>query len=271
MSLLIGRFKLARKVVKDYGFDEKKDLEFAMRWVKEFQDEHPEVIKDIAKQWGRPMLVEIWDKRFFYFVFKYEINFVDALDKAATLTTDQIDVENGETYDLSYIGEDGKGHRPIILHMSPGGAIERAIYALLEKAYMEQQHGKKALLPLWLTPTQVRFVSVADRHIEHCQQLADQLDAEHIRVDIDDRPETIGKKISEAEKNWVPYIIVVGDKETKGKKLPVRVRESGNVVGMTLEEISKEIRKKKDKSLVIRKRLMIFQNSLINIRLFLLF
>jgi threonyl-tRNA synthetase len=238
------RFKLARKVVKDYGFDEKKDLEFAMRWVREFQDEHPEVIKNIAKQWGRPMLVEIWDKRFFYFVLKYEINFVDALDKAATLTTDQIDVENGETYDLSYIGEDGKEHRPIILHMSPGGAIERAIYALLEKAYMEQQAGEKAMLPMWLSPTQVRFVTVADRHLEHCNKLADELDSKLIRVDIDDRPETIGKKISEAEKAWVPYIIVVGDKEMKGKRLPIRVRESGKVIDMTLEELSKEIKKK---------------------------
>ena len=237
------RFELARKVVKDYGFDEKKDLEFAMRWVKEFEDEQPEVINGIAKKWGRPMLVEVWDKRFFYFILKYEINFVDALDKAATLTTDQIDVENAETYDLSYVGEDGKEHRPIILHMSPGGAIERAIYALLEKAYLEEKAGGKPMLPLWLSPTQVRLCSVADRHAKECDRIAEQLEKEGIRVDIDERTETVGKKISEGEMFWVPYLIVIGDNEAGKKKLPVRVRKNGKVVDMSVDELVKDIKK----------------------------
>jgi threonyl-tRNA synthetase len=240
---LLERFKLARKVVKDYGFTEGEDLEFAMRWVKKFEDEHPEVIKGIAKDWGRPMFIEVWDKRFFYFVLKYEINFVDALDKAATLTTDQIDVENGETYDLNYIGEDGSKHRPIILHMSPGGAIERAIYALLEKAYLQEKANKPPMLPLWLAPTQVRICSVADRHLKDCEKVAEQLEQNCIRVDIDDRTETVGKKISEGEKFWVPYVIVIGDKEAGKKKMPVRVRKTGKVVDMSVEELAKEIGK----------------------------
>jgi threonyl-tRNA synthetase len=240
---LLVRFNLAERVLKGYGFDKKTDLEFAMRWVKDFEDEHPEVIKDLAKKWGRPMLVEVWDKRFFYFVLKYEINFVDALDKAATLTTDQIDVENGETYDLNYIGEDGKEHRPVILHMSPGGAIERAIYALLEKAYMDQQKGKKVILPLWLSPTQVRICAVSDSHVKACLKIADELDKATIRVDVDDRGESVGKKISGSEKEWVPYTLVIGDKELKAKKIPVRVREEGKVVDMSLDELVKVIQK----------------------------
>ena len=241
---LLVRFNLAEKVLKGYGFDKKDDLEFAMRWVKEFEDEHPEVIKDLAKKWGRPMLVEVWDKRFFYFVMKYEINFVDALDKAATLTTDQIDVENGDTYDLNYIGEDGKEHRPVILHMSPGGAIERAIYALLEKAYMDQQKGKKGILPLWLSPTQVRVCAVSDSHNKACLKIAEELEKANIRVDIDDRGESVGKKISGSEKEWVPYTLVIGDKELKAKKIPVRVRSSGKVVDMRLADLVAEIQKK---------------------------
>jgi threonyl-tRNA synthetase len=190
------------------------------------------------------MLVEVWDKRFFYFVMKYEINFVDALDKAATLTTDQIDVENGETYDLKYIGEDGKEHRPVILHMSPGGAIERAMYALLEKAYMDQQQGKKGTLPLWLSPTQIRICAVSDAHIKICEKMADELEKENVRVDVDDRSESVGKKISGSEKQWIPYTLVIGDKEAKAKKINVRIRESGKVEEMSLDDLVKEIKKK---------------------------
>jgi threonyl-tRNA synthetase len=241
---LLNRLNLAEKVLKGYGFDKKKDLEFAIRWVDSFEKEQPEVIKEIAKKWGRPMLVEVWDKRFFYFVMKYEINFVDALDKAATLTTDQIDVENGETYDLKYIGEDGKEHRPVILHMSPGGAIERAMYALLEKAYMDQQQGKKGTLPLWLSPTQIRICAVSDAHIKICEKMADELEKENVRVDVDDRSESVGKKISGSEKQWIPYTLVIGDKEAKAKKINVRIRESGKVEEMSLDDLVKEIKKK---------------------------
>jgi len=241
---LMIRFKLAEKTLKGYGFDQKKDLEFAVRWTKDFANEHPEIIKELAKAWGRPMFVEVWDQRSFYFILKYEINFVDALDKAATLTTDQIDIENGETYDLKYTAEDGSLKHPIILHMSPGGAIERAMYALLEKAYVDGKEGKKPMLPLWLSPTQIRVCSVSDQYVKNCKKLADELEKHCIRVDVDDRTASVGKKISAAEKEWVAYTLVIGEKELKSKKLPVRVRESGKVVDMSIEELVKEIQKK---------------------------
>ena len=102
----------------------------------------------------------------------------------------------------------------------------------------------KAMLPLWLSPTQIRICSVSDDYIKHCEKLAKELEKSGVRVDIDDRAESVGKKISEAEKEWVPYVLVIGEKEAKSKQLPVRVRESGKVEDMFLDDLMKEIEKK---------------------------
>lgn len=236
------RYKLSDKLQQD--FELKDNIELSVRCVKEFEKELEPIFEFMLKEWGKPIMVEEWNKRFFYFIFKHEWNFIDALDKAACLTTDQIDVENADTYDLKYIGEDGKEHKPVILHLSPSGSIERVMYAMLEKAYMESQKGKKAMLPLWLSPTQIRICSVSDDYIKHCEKLAKELEKSGVRVDIDDRAESVGKKISEAEKEWVPYVLVIGEKEAKSKQLPVRVRESGKVEDMFLDDLMKEIEKK---------------------------
>ncbi|MFH1425015.1 MAG: threonine--tRNA ligase [archaeon] len=236
------RYKLAGNIQKGIGF-EKDDMEISLRVVKEFENDLKPMVDAILKEWKKPIMVEEWDKRFFYFIFKHEWNFIDALDKAACLTTDQIDVENAETYDLKYTGEDGKEHRPVILHLSPSGSIERVMYALLEKAYMQAKTGKKAMLPVWLSPSQVRVCAVSDEYVKLCEKIADMLDKECIRVDIDDRSESVGKKISQAEQDWVPYTLVIGDQEAKSKKIPVRVRKSGKVEEMALEELVKVIKK----------------------------
>jgi len=238
------RFKLSKKIQEGIGLTIKDDFELSLRVVGEYAKELKPMMDFLLKEWGKPILIEEWKDKFFYFIFKQEWNFIDALDKASCLTTDQIDVENAETYDLSYVGEDGKKHRPVILHLSPTGSIERVMYALLEKEYMRQQAKGIPMLPLWLCPSQVRICAVADKHVKQCEKIADELEKEGIRVDIDDRTETVGKKISKAEHDWVPYTLVIGDKEAKAKKLPVRVREKGKVVDMGLADLIKEIMKK---------------------------
>ena len=151
------------------------------------------------------------------------------MDKASALSTDQIDVENGSRYNIFFVDEDGSKKNPIILHNSPSGAIERVIYALLEKAATAQKEGKTPTLPTWLSPTQVRVLPVSHEYLQHCEKLVEQLEAEQIRVDLDDRDETLGKRIREAETEWTPYIIVMGEKEVKSNRLSVRDRSAGNV------------------------------------------
>ncbi|HSF28678.1 MAG TPA: threonine--tRNA ligase, partial [Nitrosopumilaceae archaeon] len=141
------RFDLSKEVIKGLGIDE-SDYEMAIRFTEEFYNENKSLIEETVKKNGRPVLVEMWKERFFYFVLKWEFNFVDNLGKASALSTDQIDVENGKRYNIEFIDENNKPQNPIILHNSPSGAIERVIYALLEKAAKDIKEGRKPQFPL---------------------------------------------------------------------------------------------------------------------------
>ncbi|RLJ07631.1 MAG: threonine--tRNA ligase [Candidatus Aenigmatarchaeota archaeon] len=241
---MIKRFELAKTIMDGLELHIKDDFEFAIRVVKDVLEENKDFVINLVKKWGKPALLEVWDKKFFYFVLKHEWNFVDALDKAATLTTDQIDVENAERYGIMYMDKDNKKKYPLILHLSPSGAVERVIYALLEKAYMELEKKKNPVFPLWLCPVQVRLCPVSDEYLEYAQETADKIANENIRIDLDDRIESVGKKIRDAETEWIPYIVVVGEKEKETKKLAVRKRETGKVENMSLESLIKEIKTK---------------------------
>jgi len=148
------RFDLSKKVINGLGLDE-SDYEMAIRFTEDFYNENKQLIIDTVKKVGRPVLVEMWKEKFFYFVLKWEFNYIDNLGKASAMSTDQIDVENGKRYNIEFIDEDNKPQHPIILHNSPSGAIERVIYALLEKAAKNQKDGKKPSIPLFLVILQL--------------------------------------------------------------------------------------------------------------------
>jgi threonyl-tRNA synthetase len=238
------RFNLCISVLSDIGLS-RDDYEAAIRFTKDFYEENKEFVADLAKIFGKPLLAEVWAERFFYFRLKWDFNFVDNQDKAAALSTDQIDVENAKRYEITYVDEKGEKQYPLILHCSPSGAIERCVYALLEKAYKEQQNGKLPMLPLWLSPTQVRLVPISDSFMEKVQEIAKEIAAHCIRVDIDDSASTLQKKVREAETEWVPYIIVVGQRELESGILAVRDREThGKVQNMKLDELITKIEAK---------------------------
>jgi len=235
------RFNLCISVLSDIGLS-KEDYEVAIRFTKDFYEENKDFIEELAKNFGEPLLAEVWTERFFYFTLKWDANFVDNQDKAAALSTDQIDVENAKRYEITYVDEKGEKQYPLILHCSPSGAIERCVYALLEKAYKEQQTGKLPMLPLWLSPTQVRLVPISDSFMEKVDEIAKEIAAHCIRVDIDDRASTLQKKVREAEMEWVPYVIVVGQRELESGVLAVRDRENhGKVQNMKLDELIAKI------------------------------
>jgi len=237
----ITRFKMCMQVLEGIGLL-RDDYEAAIRFTKDFYEENKDFIAGLAKIFGKPVLVEMWKEPFFYFRLKWDFNFVDNQDKAAALSTDQIDVENAKRYDITYVDEKGERHHPLILHCSPSGAVERCIYALLEKAYKQQQKGEPPMLPIWLSPTQVRIIPMSDKFLEHCEKLAEKLEANKIRVDIDDRPLTLQKRVREAEMEWIPYIIVAGQKEIESEVLPVRDRKAKRIREMKLEELINEIK-----------------------------
>jgi threonyl-tRNA synthetase len=229
-------------VLKEVGLD-LGDYEVAIRFTKDFYGENKEFIESLVDIVEKPVLIEMWDERFFYFVLKFEFNFVDTMDKASALSTVQIDVENAERYDISYIDEAGEKKKPILLHCSPSGAIERVMYALLEKAARETEEGKLPMLQTWLSPTQVRIIPVAERHQSRAFEIAGELG---FRTDIDERDETVGKKIRDAGREWIPYVIVIGDEELSSGQLTVTVRADSTPKApakakMSVEDLRKRI------------------------------
>jgi threonyl-tRNA synthetase len=234
------RLKLSTQILEEIGLS-KNDYEIALRFTKDFYEENKKFIASLAKTFNRAVLIEMWKEPFFYFRLKWDFNFVDNQNKAAALSTDQIDVENAKRYDITFTDEKGEKHNPLILHCSPSGAIERDVYALLEKAYREQQSGKLPMLPLWLSPTQVRLMPISDKFLKDVEKMAEEMEAHCIRVDIDDRTLTLQKKIREAEMEWVPYIVVVGQKEIDSGVLAVRDRKNKEIRDVKLEKLIKEI------------------------------
>ena len=197
-----------------------------IRFVRSFLDENPDFVEEIMSKLGRPALVEVWDQRFFYFVAKFEMNFIDTTKKAACLSTVQIDVENTERFGIHYTEEDGTKRHPLLLHTSVSGSVDRNIYAILERQAMRMAHGEKAFLPVWLAPIQVRVMPVSEPYIEEALRLADRIP---YRVDVDDRGLKLGKQIRESEKEWIPYALVVGERELASGVLAVRSRLGGQM------------------------------------------
>ena len=234
------RFDLSREVLSGLGIEE-NEYEMAIRFTDEFYKQNKELIKQMISKIGKPVLVEMWKERFFYFVLKWEFNFIDNLGKASALSTDQIDVENGKRYGITYTNENNEQKNPIILHNSPSGAVERVIYALLEKFAKQIKDGNRPQFPLWLAPTQVRLIPLKDEHLEFATNLADKFIEQNIRVDIDDRNDTIGKRIRDAEKEWISYVLVIGQKEVNSPKLSIRDRTTGDVRQLSIEDFIKEI------------------------------
>ncbi len=235
----ISQFKLAMRWMQDLELD----YDVAIRFVKDFYLENQEFARQLAKLVNKPILIELWDKRFFYFVMKFEFSVNDALNKAATLSTVQIDVENAERFEITYVDEKGEKKYPILLHASISGGIDRNLYALLETQYLLSKKGKKPMLPVWLSPTQVRIIPVSMDFIKHCEKILEELESHEIRADLDDQEITMQKKIRNAEKEWIPYIVVVGEKEIKDNRLSVRIRsEGGKQKIMTKEELIKRIK-----------------------------
>ncbi|MGA8912367.1 MAG: threonine--tRNA ligase [Nitrososphaeraceae archaeon] len=239
----LKRFELSISVISALGLSIETDMEMAIRFTQDFYNENKDFVNQLASRFGRPVIVEMWKERFFYFTLKWEFNYIDNLNKASALSTDQIDVENGKRYQIEFVDEDGNKKNPIILHNSPSGAIERVIYALLEKAAkISKSGGGVSSFPLWLAHTQVRLISVARQHLVLCEKIAAELSGKQIRTDIDDRDESVGKKIRDSETEWIHYTLVIGDKEMQTeKKFVVRDRNAGKRLEITLQELVDKI------------------------------
>jgi threonyl-tRNA synthetase len=230
---MLQQVKLSLEWMDSLGF-QRDEYVVALRVVKGFYEQHGDYVKKIAEYCGCPILIEIWPEQYFYFITKFEVNFVDSQGKASALSTVQIDVKNPGDFGIAYIDKHSNPQTPMMLHTSVSGSIDRNFYALLEQQAIRMKKGQKASFPFWLSPSQIRLIPVREDHLDHAVELAKKLKG---RIDIDDRNETVGKRIREAEKEWIPLIIVLGDKEIGSDLLPVRIRGVVETKNFTVEEL----------------------------------
>jgi threonyl-tRNA synthetase len=225
---------------KQTGVDLDVNYEVIMRATKEFLEENKDWVYSASNKIGKPVLLEILPERKHYWVAKMDFAAIDYLGRPIENPTIQIDVESGERFGITFINSKEEEVNPIIIHCSPTGSIERVICSLLEKSAVDRKD-KPPMLPVWLIPTQVRIIPIAERHTEKAEQIAQQLKHQNIRVDIDDRHETVGKKIRNAGGEWAPYVIVIGDKELEGGPLTINIRETNEKLGMKIDDLVEKI------------------------------
>ncbi len=212
----------------------------AFRTTEDFWRTDKQFILELVKISDKPAFIELLGKMKHYWILKQEFQYIDSQGKNAQLSTVQLDVIDGKRYGINYIDSDGNKEPCIIIHSSMG-SLERWMYALLEEAHNMKLKGLPPSLPVWLSPTQIRLIPVSHKHLTYCDNLSDKIESNRIRVDIDDRNETVEKRIRDAETSWVPYILAIGDNEVNSGIYKVRVRTERVIKDMTYEQLIEEV------------------------------
>jgi len=210
---------------------------------KDAYKQHKQMMLDILKKHNKPALLHFYPEGInYYWTVNIEYHILDDMKRAREIGTVQIDVGNAKRFGITYTDENGKKQYPVILHTAVIGTIERYLYTLFDTAVMMETQGKLGTLPVWVNPEQVRLLTVSENHLPKAKEMADKLQARGIRVGLDDRGETVGKKVREAKQDWVAYVIVVGDKEVTAETLSVYERAANKNVDMTLDQLADKIK-----------------------------
>jgi len=233
-----GVVKLIDSVYKVFGFEYHVELstkpEKAMG-SDEIWEKATNALRETLEEMGVEYRINEGDGAFYGP--KIDFHLRDSIGRTWQCGTVQLDMQMPEKFDLTYIGEDGQKHRPVMVHRVCFGSIERFIAILIE-------HYAGAF-PVWLAPVQVRLIPITERHVAYANQLAKQLEELDIRVEVDARNEKMGYKIREGQMQKVPYMLIVGDKEMETCTVALRKRGEGDQgtkdFGVFAEELLKEI------------------------------
>jgi len=203
---------------------------------------YKDFIVGIARDIGKPVLVAIYPPLglSYYWTINIEYHILDLLGRPREVGTVQIDVGNAKRFNIRYVDRDGTEKYPVILHTAIIGSIERYIYALFDTALRKE----KPMLPIWVSPVQVRVIPLSSEYLKYAESIASRIEAASFRVDVDDTERGLSRKIVDAEREWIPYIIVIGEKECKRGTITVRRREDGRQVEMTLDQLLEELSEK---------------------------
>ncbi|OGH06141.1 MAG: threonine--tRNA ligase [Candidatus Levybacteria bacterium RBG_16_35_11] len=233
-----------KKMLKDFGFKEywirlslwdpknkTKYLGDEKTW-----EEMQRQMRELLKETKTPFK-EVVGEAAFYGP-KMDLMAVDSHGREWQLSTIQLDFNLPERFKLSYVGEDGKGHMPYIIHRATLGAVERFLGVWLEHV--------QGILPLWLSPVQITLIPIADRHLKEVEKMAEELKSENIRVEVDSRAETMQNKIRQATLQKVPYMGIIGDKEINDQTVSVRTRDGKDLGKLNLSHFVKRVKQEID-------------------------
>ena len=228
-SEIAGIMKLVDEVYSIFGFE--YTVELSTRPDDSMgSDEQWEMaegaLKKVLKDMDMPYEINEGDGAFYGP--KIDFHIKDSLGREWQCGTIQLDFQMPERFDLTYIGEDGEKHRPVMLHRVIFGSIERFIGVLIENY--------AGAFPTWLAPVQVKLLPIADAHNDYANEVKSKLEDVGIRVEVDERNEKIGYKIREAQLQKIPYMLVLGDKEKEAGTVGVRSRKDGDIGAMDLDE-----------------------------------
>ena len=165
---------------------------------------------------------------------KLDVQIKTALGHDITISTCQLDFLLPRRFELSYIGEDGKEHTPVVIHRAILGTFDRFLSFLIEET--------KGAFPTWLAPVQVKILTITDNNIEYANKVKEELEKEEIRVELDSRNEKIGYKIREAQLQKIPYMLVIGEKEMQNNTVGVRSRSDGDIGAIEISEFIEKIK-----------------------------
>ena len=197
---------------------------------------------ELAKTYNVPVIVELLKEVSVYMAAWIDFIVFDSLNRPMEVGTAQLDFISSKKWNITFIDKDNKEKNPVIVHS--GFGTERAIAAMFE--IIARKDLKKATLPFWLSPVQVRVVPVSEKYLETALDIARELNDEGIRTDVDDRQLHVEKKIFEAEQEWIPYVVCIGKKEIEKEVLTVRTREKGMVEEMKPKEFKEMVKKKQE-------------------------
>ena len=238
-SEIAGVIKLVNQVYGMFGFD--YTIELSTRPEDSMGSDEQwnmaeDALKKVLSDLNLPYEINEGDGAFYGP--KIDFHIKDSLGREWQCGTIQLDFQMPERFDLTYIGEDGEKHRPVMLHRVIFGSIERFIGILIENY--------AGAFPVWLSPVQVKILPVSDAQIEYAKQVKEEYAKYGIRVEIDDRNEKIGYKIREAQLEKVPYMLVLGAKEVESNTVSVRSRKSADIVQMSKEKFAEMVKDKID-------------------------
>lgn len=194
-------------------------------------------VLELVKFEGKPVLLHTVEEGKYYWRINVEFTYIDSQMRPLETATIQIDTGNAERFDITYIDKDSTKKYPVIIHTAIHGSLERFLFEFLEEAAKMQIRGEKPQLPVWLSPVQVRIIPVSEKHLSFAIDVAKKIAEAMIRVDVDDRALTVSKKVMEAEREWIPYIVIIGEKEIEKGKLTVRIRKTGEIRHLEINKL----------------------------------